>query len=137
MIGNESSAYSINSYFDLPNYFALPYTQVMNAICTIFSSFHVFGHGKNVCLFHYIQCSLTRQKLNNKEFPPLALMYKKFFVCTEFLSHLYKKFQVASVFSLNKRVKSIFSSRNLFFSTQLLLKIPVFELIYCFVFHRI
>ena len=47
---------------------------------TLFCCSQVFEHGKNVCYFYYVQCSLNTQIFNSKKFPPQVLMYQNSFV---------------------------------------------------------
>ena len=97
------------------NFFVELCRQIMKAIRTLFCCSHVFEHDRNICYFYYIQCSRNKQKFNNKKFPQQALMYQNSFMClcTQFLSNLYKKFQVHDT-NIQYQIRCFW--RNLFFS---------------------
>ena len=86
--------------------------------CTIFCRFHVFGHVKNICWFHYLWCNLNTQKSVTRDslYKPNVLEFFCVPLNTEFLSDLYKRFQLASVYDANVEYQIWCLCCNLFLS---------------------
>ena len=76
----------------------------MHAIHSIFYSLHVFDRGTHISQFFLYLPQSKYKKIHYREISSIRLSVLEFFcvpLYTEFLSDLYEKFQVASVYDTN------------------------------------